>query len=102
MTRDVYKNPSLQSGYQGDEKAGEHDTSGPAPRTEGVPAATSRGMRAPKEGSGAVVGSGAGAGGGGNPEDYDGDAQGGGGSATFEPARSVPDDGADAPVGGSR
>jgi hypothetical protein len=63
---------------------------------------TNRGMRAPLEGSGDVIGSGAGAGGGGGAEDYDSDPQGGGGAVRMKHDRTLPDKGADAPIHGSR
>lgn len=73
-----------------------------AEREDGdLTAASNRGKRAEKAGSGPVTGSGAGAGGGGNPEDYDSDTQGGGGHKAIR-TNTGPKNGADAPVGGSR
>jgi len=80
MDSDIYKNPHLQSGFDGDEEADPVVSSGPPVREESLPARENRGRRAPREGSGAVIGSGAGAGGGGNPEEFDADPQGGGGA----------------------
>jgi len=65
-------------------------------------ASQNRGQRAPKEGSGDVIGSGAGAGGGGGAEDFDSDPVGGGGGFPKPKENHAPDDGADAPVHGSR
>jgi hypothetical protein len=73
-----------------------------ADRDDGdVTAASNRGRRADKQGSGPVSGSGAGAGGGGNPEDYDDDVQAGGGHKPIQ-TDNGPKTGADAPAGGSR
>ncbi len=65
-------------------------------------ASQNRGQRAPKEGSGDVIGSGAGAGGGGGAEDYDSDPVGGGGKIPMPDASPPPKEGADEPVHGSR
>ncbi|KKC24807.1 hypothetical protein [Sphingomonas sp. SRS2] len=94
------QNPHLQSGYGGDEEPSSPQ-SGPPINTEGRSAETNRGKRAPREGSGAVVGSGAGAGGGGGAEDFDSDPAGGGGAMPPSKDRG-PRTGPDAPVGGSR
>ena len=100
MNRDTYRNPEQLSGYKGGE-GDQKDEGGPPIRTEGLPADKNRGKRAPRAGSGVVVGSGAGAGGGGSPEDFDRDPAGGGGAVRQKPAKEHPDTGADAPVGGS-
>jgi hypothetical protein len=65
-------------------------------------ASENRGQRAPREGSGDVIGSGAGAGGGGGAEDFDSDPVGGGGGSPMPKENNAPDEGADAPVHGSR
>ena len=100
MSRENYKKPEQLSGYAGEQE--QPVERGPGIRTEGQTAEQNRGMRAPREGSGAVIGSGAGAGGGGGDEDYDSDPVGGGGAARSKPAKPQPKTGADAPVGGSR
>jgi hypothetical protein len=100
MGRDNYQKPEQLSGYTGEQEA--PVAGGPPIRTKGLSAAQNRGMRAPREGSGAVIGSGAGAGGGGGGEDYDSDAAGGGGAVRMKSNESHPESGADAPVGGSR
>lgn len=61
-----------------------------------------RGKRAPMSGSGDVTGSGAGAGGGGGAEDYDSDPQAGGGAVRMKHPEKAPEEGADAPMHGSR
>ena len=100
MSKDVFKNPQLQTGYTGDEEPSRPEA-GPPIKTRGLSAADNRGKRAPQSGSGVVVGSGAGAGGAGGAEDFDSDAQAGGG-ALPSPHDDHPKSGADAPVGGSR
>jgi hypothetical protein len=95
-----FRNPSLQSGYTGDEEPSTPQP-GPPVRREGLSAEENRGRRPPQEGSGVVVGSGAGAGGSGGAEDFDSDPVGGGGTGPL-PQDDHPQSGADAPVGGSR
>lgn len=85
------------------EQAGDEAGAAPSPvRQHANTAPENRGMRAPDSGSGDVVGSGAGAGGGGGAEDYDSDPIGGGGAVRQEHPAKHPEDGADAPVHGSR
>lgn len=84
MTKEVSRKPEQLSGYTPDKDDPMVET-GPAIRTKGVSAEESRGRRAPKKGSGAVIGSGAGAGGGGAPEDFDDDPAGGGGTPLKNP-----------------
>ncbi len=100
MTKDPYANPSLQTGYTGDETPAP-DGSDPPVRATGRSAEENRGRRAPRSGSGVVVGSGAGAGGAGGAEDFDSDPVGGGGTPP-RPEDDHPKTGADAPVSGSR
>lgn len=102
MNRDAYRSPQLKTGYSGDLESGFADQKGPPVRTAGLSAAENRGKRAPREGSGTVIGSGAGAGGGGADEDYDSDPAGGGGSVRVAPEVKKPATGSDAPIGGSR
>lgn len=78
MSKNAESRPEQLSGYKADKNDPTHET-GPAIRNKGISADASRGKRAPREGSGVVVGSGAGAGGGGAPEDFDDDPAGGGG-----------------------
>lgn len=100
MSKDIYKDPKLQSGYAGDEGS-QGARTGPPINKAAASAEENRGKRAPQSGSGVVVGSGAGAGGAGGDEDFDSDAAGGGGA--MPPVEDDhPKDGADAPVGGSR
>ncbi|KQX25062.1 MULTISPECIES: hypothetical protein [unclassified Sphingomonas] len=100
MSKDVYEDPKLQTGYTGDE-APQRPQAGPPINKAALSAEQNRGKRAPQSGSGVVVGSGAGAGGAGGAEDFDSDAAGGGGA--MPPLEDDhPKDGADAPVGGSR
>lgn len=101
MAREEKRSPELHSGYTGDEVPSVPEA-GPAINTKAFGAEQNRGKRAPKEGSGAVVGSGAGAGGSGGDEDFDADPQGGGGNMNIDPAGPRPNRGGDAPVGGSR
>lgn len=101
MAREETRSPELRSGYTGDEGLSVPGA-GPAINTKALGAEQNRGKRAPREGSGAVVGSGAGAGGSGGDEDFDPDPQGGGGNMNIEPAEPRPTRGGDAPVGGSR
>ena len=78
MTRDPNAKQDLAPGYTGEEDANSLGRRPPSPlRTAGQSEEENRGQRAPKEGSGVVIGSGAGDGGGGNAEDFDGDAAGG-------------------------
>jgi len=99
-SKNPLNSPDLQSGYTADEDPASPQE-GPAVNTEGRDAQANRGKRAPREGSGVVVGSGAGAGGGGGAEDFDSDPVGGGGA--MPPLEDDhPQSGADAPVGGSR
>lgn len=73
--------------YRGDEDADRLPYEGPEIRTE--PAQQNAGRRAPREGSGVVIGSGAGAGGtGGIVEDYDSDPIGGGGQNVMPVGKS--------------
>lgn len=60
-----------------DRRAARPDAPGTPLNTDGLSAAGNRGKRAPKSGSGAVIGSGASAGGGGGEEDIDADPKGG-------------------------
>ena len=99
MSRDDYQKPEQLSGYSGEQERPVEG--GPPVRTKGQSASQNRGMRAPREGSGAVIGSGAGAGGGGD-EDYDTDSAGGGGGDRIKTEKPHPDTRADAPIGGSR
>lgn len=101
MSRDVFRSPAQQTGYRGDLEAGEQEKPGEPPRQKNLPAEENRGMRAPRSGSGAVVGSGAGAGSGGAAEDHDSDPAGGGGAVHLRHQRPAAK-GADAPKGGSR
>jgi hypothetical protein len=100
MSKDVYKDPQLQSGHTGDEEP-RPPQPGPPVNKVALSAEENRGKRAPQSGSGVVVGSGAGAGGAGGAEDFDSDPAGGGG-AMPSPEDDHPKSGADAPVGGSR
>ena len=84
MTKEVSGKPEQLSGYTPDRDDPTVER-GPAIRTKGISAAENRGKRAPKEGSGTVIGSGAGAGGGGAPEDFDDDPAGGGGTPRKNP-----------------
>ena len=93
--------PELQTGYGGDEEPGPPEA-GPPIRTDAQSAEQNRGMRAPQEGSGVVIGSGAAAGGGGGAEDFDSDPQAGDGAVRIKHADPRPSHGADAPVSGSR
>lgn len=97
----IYRNPELKSGYTGDEEPSRLQE-GPPIRTEGLAAEENRGRKAPREGSGAVVGSGAGAGGGGGEEDFDSDPQAGGGNIDTKRDGPRPGRGGDAPSHGSR
>ena len=97
MAREVRRSPERRSRYTGDE-----ESAGPTINGKALGAEQNRGKRAPREGSGAVVGSGAGAGGSGGDEDFDSDPQGGGGNMNIAPAEPRPSRGGDAPVGGSR
>jgi len=99
MSRDPYRNPEQLSGYKGDESDPKVEGRPPI-RTEGLSADENRGKRAPREGSGVVIGSGAGAGGGGSPEDFDEDPAGGGGAVRQKPAKEHPVAAADRRVGG--
>jgi len=96
----LFKDPQLRTGYAGDEEPSGPEGGPPINKTV-LSAEASRGKRAPRSGSGVVVGSGAGAGGAGGHEDFDSDAAGGGG-AIPSPKDDHPKSGADAPVGGSR
>lgn len=101
MTRDVFRDPARQTGYRGDLDEAKPEKPGEPLRQDGGTEEENRGRRAPRTGSGAVIGSGAGAGGGGGAEDHDSDATGGGGGGRphVDPRRGT---GADAPKGGSR
>ncbi|MGF7147273.1 membrane protein involved in colicin uptake [Sphingomonas zeicaulis] len=101
MDRDVYRSPATQTGYRGDLDAEAAEPAGKAARRDGLSAEENRGKRAPRSGSGAVIGSGAGAGGGGGAEDHDSDAVGGGGAVHHDHDRPV-GKGADGAKGGSR
>ena len=101
MTRDVFRSPATQTGYRHDLDTEAREPPGEAARQDGLPAEENRGKRAPRAGTGAVIGSGAGAGGGGGDEDHDSDAVGGGGAIRRDHDQP-PGTGADAPKGGSR
>ena len=98
---DKLRKPELQTGHSGNEEPGRPEARPPI-RTEAQSAEQNRGMRAPQEGSGVVIGSGAAAGGGGGAEDFDSDPQAGDGAVRIKHADPHPSEGADAPVSGSR
>jgi hypothetical protein len=96
------REPEQLSGYTGEQEPKPDDQSGPAPIPGGDTVEQNRGQRAPRSGSGGVVGSGASAGGKGGPEDYDSDPQAGGGKVEIRHPDTAPSHGGDAPKHGSR
>ena len=98
---DKLNKPEPPTGYHVDEEPGAPEAAPPI-RTEAQSAKQNRGMRAPQEGSGVVIGSGAAAGGGGGAEDFDVDPQAGSGALSIKHGDSHPKHGADASVSGSR
>lgn len=99
MADKIYRSPDRQSGSTGGEEPDRLKEGSPV-RTEGLPAEENRGRKAPRDGSGAVIGSGAGAGGG--DEGFDSDPQAGGGNMDMERDGPRPDKGGDGPSHGSR
>lgn len=79
MDNKIDDNPPMNRGDSENGISARSEAGSPI-RHDGRPAAENRGTRAPRSGSGVVIGSGAGAGGAGAEEDFDSDPAGGGGS----------------------